>query len=153
MNNLLCQNILMLILYILFTRWFDTFWSGVIETAQHIKSKQKTAILAKIFWTKPTFQKYFSAPKFFKLLILHTSKTTYYLSNPVLSNYPSRTCLFPSPACLFPGYTTCTNATVRLNLNYKKLVECINTTTFLRMNLNKEKPKDVLILLSCVFLT
>ena len=69
-------------------------------------------------------------PKYY----VHTNQTTYYLTHPVLCHYPPRN-LFISDL----AYSTRTNSFLWSNLNYKKLLKWVNTTT------NYKKTKNVLI--------
>ena len=59
--------------------------------------------------------------------------TTYYPPNPILCYYPPLT---PNSFISDLVYATCTDPILRSNLNFKKLLKCVNTTNFLHINLN-----------------
>ena len=143
MHYFLHQNVLIFPFYILLGR-IDTFWSDGIKTVWYggigtvfrrksrIKNQQKLQrflefhqLLCIIFYDNLHQISHFT-------LYFHTTQTTYYFTNPILCHYPLQLIYF------LLSYATRTNSTLRSNLNYKKLLNCVNTTNFLLVNLNYE---------------
>lgn len=106
--------------------------------------KQKISNIHNIFRIIPTFQISFcaklsqNAPYYF-----HTTQTSHYLTNPILFHYPPPTHLFPTLYFIYE-YTTHTKPMLQSNLNHRKLLKCVNSTTnLLCRNLNYKKGKNV----------
>lgn len=79
-------------------------------------------------------------------------KSSFYMQSKLLTTnlyrYPPQLIFIFSLA-----YTTHTNPSLQLILNYKKLLKCVSKTNFLHMKLNNKKAEIVLIPLPCIFPT
>ena len=103
MHNFLCQNFLIFPLQILLKRTINIFWSEGVSTYFGLEvsrqfgienHQQKSAIFKKFFWTISSFHEQSYMPNYPKILILFTTQTAYFLTNPVLLTIPNY--LFPA---------------------------------------------------------
>ena len=77
----------------------------------------------------PTFNPWYSIPSCINISFINTTQTTSYLVKPIF-------CHHLLPLLFFLTYTTCANLSLWLNLNYKNLLKCVDTTKLLPLLAN-----------------